>query len=195
MKALPILMSAPMVRALLAGTKTQTRRVIKPQPECGFIVGITGSPACPYGLVGDFLWVRETFAEVGNLDPPWVLYRASGYENECKRHGFDNPPPESQQAWRPSIFMPRRLSRLTLRITNVRVQRLHVISEADCIAGGCRAVSLHDLDCDSPAPSAAYRKLWESINGAGSWAANPFVWALNFTVRQKNVDEVLSEVE
>lgn len=204
MKARPILMSAPMVRALLDGKKTQTRRTINPQPEFGFVVGARVSPRCPYGRAGDLLWCRETFAEVGNVDPPWVLYRANGYNNECKRHRFDNPPPESQQKWRPAIFMPRQHSRITLRITEVRVERLQDISYEDACAEGCEIPALPIQDNAEKSeqcsrrlqwPQRAYSQLWDSINGAGSWAANQWVWAISFAVVQKNVAEVLANVQ
>lgn len=151
MKERPILFSAPMVRAILEGRKTKTRRVVKPQPiERGgdslsisyaagkmnhmgprdFMLEKLAQYGCPYGQPGESLWVREAFATVGNVDPQWLLYRASGYESECARHGFDNPPPESEIRWKPSIHMPRWASRITLEITGVRVERLHDISEA-----------------------------------------------------------------
>lgn len=196
MKARPILFSAPMIKALLAGTKNQTRRTIKPQPDCGFIVGAPGSPACPYGAPGDLLWVRETWARNAHqvsdtrMDTS-LVYRADG-ESRALDNGCELP-------WRPSIFMPRQHSRLTLRITEVRVQRLQEISEADAQAEGVSdaalsARSLHRFNNMKPWPELyrpMYSLLWDEINGAGSWAANPWVWALTFEVLQKNVDEVL----
>jgi hypothetical protein len=157
-KARPILFSAEMIRALLDGRKVQTRRALKKQPLD--ILPMEGDRAsrewiileqrepeskgkvirCRYGAPGDLLWARETHAIVGNVDPGWVLYRASGYENECRRHKFDSPPPESEITWKPSIHMPRWASRLTLRITNIRVERLQDISEADAIAEGVESL-------------------------------------------------------
>ena len=152
MKERPILFSALMVRALLAGTKTQTRRVVKPQfamdavPEemCATnerghqITGHSGlwwcaaegdadvARRCPYGQPGDRLWVRECFCE----DPLsfGVLYRADGE--------LDEPALNAGGKWRPSIHMPRWASRITLEVTGVRVERLQDISEADAIAEG-----------------------------------------------------------
>lgn len=220
----PILFSAPMVRALLDGRKTQTRRVLTPQPEehpgmnCrrlhffnkkGDLVADAspdeGGAAHLFTrfAVGDRLWVKETHVCVGEAGR-WEIYRASGYEAECDRHGFDKPyPPESEIKWKPSIFMPRRLSRLTLTVTDVRVEQLQDCSEADAIAEG---VHLHRLAPDDPyadtytvdmpdgsRPVAThaypiYKLLWNAINGPGAWEANPWVVAVTFDVRKENID-------
>lgn len=238
MNARPILFSADMVRALLDGRKTQTRRIVKPQPQLSphhepvraesrgnrrwvFMTHTdrpdyswaTGDVTCRYGMPGDLLWVRETHAIVGSVDPGWVLYRANGYENECRRHGFDRPPPESDIRWKPSIHMPRWTSRLTLRLTNIRAERLQAVSEADAIAEGIERIDdprgvawksyelIHEgRHKGTPNPHAAvpnsspvtsYRELWEAINGRESWAANPWVWVIGFDVIQANVDYVM----
>lgn len=204
MTARPILFSAPMVRALLDGRKTQTRRALKQQPldilplqkeKRGREWVSLEQPEphgrvvrCRFGMPGDVLWVRETWGEyiqdIGDArQDRWYVYRADGKERPSD-NGSDVP-------WTPSIHMPRRVSRITLRISDVRVERLQAISEADAIAEGCPAVSLHDLDCASTPPSKQYRKLWESINGKGSWDANPFVWAISFDVLKQNVDTVM----
>ena len=198
----PILFSAPMVRALLAGTKTQTRRVVKPQfakeaapvempatdPIGGWVVGghsgiwwcdAAANPdeamRCPYGQPGDRLWVREAFA--GS-----IAYERHGYP--LKEWGnkiwyiADGEPRSGQWTLpRPSIHMPRALSRITLEVTGVRVERLQAISEADAMAeGDLSAMYLH-----APTnPRGAYAALWESINGQGSWDANPWVWVVEF---------------
>lgn len=161
----PILFSAPMVRAILAGQKSQTRRVVKPQPSNARTVddphgwrwkwshGIEwGTDTrsyrqmfdhCPYGVAGDRLWVRETWGEmvwrtiIGNPAPPRteIVYRAGP-------HPFDRDVPHGWNAanrWKPSIHMPRTHSRLTLEITGVRVERLQAIGEKDALAEGCRA--------------------------------------------------------
>lgn len=206
----PILFSAPMVQALLAGTKTQTRRVVKPQPfadpnghgwqwhggaalvRAGYgatyvhtdLDSIVGAmpKVCPYGMTGDRLWVRETW---GPCDGG-ACYRAS--ERDCVL-------PDGGR-WHPSIHMPRQASRITLEITDVRVERLQDISEADAIADGVkhsqRAVSPSKADpCwwdylqDEPNYRNArdsYASLWEKINGAGSWDANPWVWVISFNL-------------
>lgn len=208
MKERGILFSAPMVRALLAGTKTQTRREVKPQPT-HFVGGpgvidshgkpVPRSPAiddgvssreilCPYGVPGDRLWVRETWAHhvqaqsaERDEDGPFV-YAADG--PSALQHRL-------QTKWTPGIHMFRWASRITLEITDVRVERLKGISEADAAAEGieklpdgepgppCWRDYLHSgAWTDNPAQS--YFSLWESINGAGSWATNPFVWVLSF---------------
>lgn len=201
MKQRPILFSDPMVRALLDGSKTQTRRVMKPQPIAdqrfsggyyipaskrteGAIISVEApyvGRACPYGQVGDQLWVRETFLiadeQAAGL-PPWVY--AADYSNQ------DRP----KTRWKPSIFMPRAASRITLEITGVRVKRLQDISEADAIAEGTKKMAMVG-SCDSifPHPSFpqvhdrgtykfGYQVLWESLNGAGSWDLNPWVWVI-----------------
>ena len=199
MKSRPILFSAPMVRALLAGTKTQTRRPLRDgtwlDPKEGVIRmcsvgnGVTGfqTVACPYGQPGDQLWVREQFA--GS-----IAYERHGYplrEWGNKIWYCADGEPRSGQ-WtrpRPSIHMPRSLSRITLELTDVRVERLQDISEADALAEGvtpkwepgCSGRLMEAIGGFSFRPAAsAYADLWEQINGAGSWDANPWVWALSF---------------
>jgi len=229
MKERPILFSAPMVRALLDGSKTQSRRIVKPQPFNGrpddevrkqmIENGALGQDAsltdlingaidhgfipeakCPYGHTGDRLWVRETY--FGNHfqhpnepeDERELHYRADGLPN------FEGE--ESLIKWRPSIFMPRWASRITLEITGVRVERLNDISEEDAKAEGLKGITKDGKlvkygipDADGYpgtddigwpwedwriSPVDAYRRLWESINGSGSWDANPWVWVVEF---------------
>lgn len=215
MKARPILFSAAMIRALLAGTKTQTRRVMKPQPVSGSVSwGCIGGQGfgfidadrvfhCPYGQLGDLLWVRETWAPRADEESSfrrWFLHsepERTGPRPECL-FAADGGDPFIER-WRPSIHMPRAVSRLTLRITDVRVQRLKDIDGLDAIAEGLSSRdtpgnSWHwdrDATLGFSAPWRAYRALWESINGEGSWATNPWVWALTFEVIKTNVDEVL----
>jgi hypothetical protein len=198
MKERPILFSAPMVRAILAGTKTQTRRVVKPQPP-GTVLSPTmvardaAAPSgysfisdeyddmlltCPYGAPGDRLWVRETWgrdqADNGG-DRHWnrIVYRADPGEQ-----ALDNGTPVP---WKPSIHMPRWASRITLEVTGVRVERLQDISVADAMAEGVVEVN-ENLRGLEPCMEwrYAYEDLWESINGAGSWDANPWVWVVEF---------------
>jgi len=206
MRERPILMSSPMVRAILEGRKSQTRRVVKPQPRddtTGFLTGIehevvhhwpinggdyTGSGVrCPYGVPGDRLWCKETWSKAKSCNCSDIFYRADG-EVSGKQTALSYI--ERERTWRPSIFMPRWASRITLEVTDVRVERLQAISDADVIAEGIG----YDADgycwSDESAPSRgqpltinpidAYRWLWESINGAGSWDANPWVWVVSF---------------
>ena len=201
MKERPILFSAPMVRAILEGRKTQTRRVVKPQPPAGhnfagFTIHSTRTSdegkavwgagdalpylraahrvRCPYGQPGDRLWVRETWAR--DDEDGALFYRADvglgGNADDWERNRIDGAP---RYRWRSPIHMPRWASRITLEITGVRVERLQCISDHDAIAEGAQQIG----DCDG-AFVAGYRNLWESINGAGSWDANPFVWVVEF---------------
>ncbi len=222
MTARPILFSAPMVRALLAGTKSQTRRVIKPQPyvngyrftgdeilchidelppsamllSCrsgrrGYVTSdLEGWEAsCPFGQPGDLLWVRETFANItlGGY-PPHYFYRADS----------DELPPRDDRAvhnsWQPSIHMPREACRLTLHITDVRVQRVQDISREDIRAEG---VSLPLSAGDTKFYEgfselhSNFADLWDSLHGGlESWFENPWVWAITFEVLHANVDAV-----
>ncbi len=181
-KERPILFSAPMVRAIRAGTKTQTRRVVKPPRgyrwldiDAGTMINDGGHKKHisdlrgPYGQPGDRLWGRESFLEnkVGE-----IIYRAD----------FEDP---RALRWRPSMFMPRWASRITLEVAGVRVERLQDISRSDAIAEGAppshpsidrvsREFGYEDF------PRSWYTQLWESINGPGSWDANPWVRAVEF---------------
>lgn len=191
MKERPILFSAPMVQAILAGTKTQTRRIVKPQPDawCGGTLcvqftpddqrlGRLGKPIlCPYGVPGDRLWVRETWAVSHVIDhlKPREIQKGAGivYYTATENTGG--------MMQRPSIFMPRWASRITLEITDVRVERLQEISEEDALAEGAKPYLLpvHPAR-ESLRYVEGFAQLWEQINGPGSWDANPWVWAINF---------------
>ena len=184
----PILFSAPMVRALLDGSKTQTRRAIKPQPrrvDGGVPFGDAPAWAhaepgsavmrCPYGKRGDRLWVRETWRVCGGReyeyqqDRSQAMYRATHQED-----GF--PLTWESYTWRPSIFMPRWASRITLQVTGVRVERLHGISRGDAMAEGCPFANM----ADGPDPRQWYAELWGQINGPDAWDANPWAWVVEF---------------
>ena len=202
MKERPILFSAPMVRAILSGSKSQTRRVVKPQPdivaEGGTVVGVSTpedqrhgrlgkSLRCPYGQPGDRLWVRET---IDHDAARGHFYKATGmYCGEMVDYERE-PPPAVGLPCRaiPSIHMPRWASRITLAITAVRVERLQDISEADAIAEGIEHNALGDGGYSLPDgshyhatdPRISYWSLWDAINGAGSAQANPWLWAVEF---------------
>jgi hypothetical protein len=207
MKERPILFSAPMVRALLDGSKTQTRRELKypwdvfnhkPIYRCGPDGGeFRPNAAVPYGQPGDRLWVRETLA---CTDHHGVWYDADtdGFNNRitdersyglAERYGHPYFATEVRRI--PSIHMPRWASRILLEVVNVRVERLQDISEKDAQAEGIKAdevrqITLFGATADERAAiyrRAAvrpYQELWESINGAGSWDANPWVWVVEF---------------
>lgn len=180
MKERPILFSGPMVRAILSGVKTQTRRVAKVIPLDG---------ACPYGEPGDRLWVKETHFESRKwrhaplfAAAPDFIYRAD-YDREELSSVI------GCHHWRPSIFMKREASRISLEIVRVRAERLQDISEADAMAEGIEPVQMpsevmYDDHLKRGAMVAravsSYASLWESINGRGSWSLNPFVWVVEF---------------
>jgi len=213
-KERPILFSAPMVRALLDGSKSQTRRVVKPQPEVspgGHVMGewlrkplgglLLPRPQdlaldCPYGQPGDRLRVRETFTAYGRWETRFSAKKARDEWHfvdmtvECDRryqYAADNPGVplakergDALPGWytRPAIFMPRAASRILLEIVNVRVERLNAITLSDICKEGL-AKSIYDF-CPATDGFRVWKELWESINGAGSWAANPWVWVLEF---------------
>lgn len=211
----PILFSTEMVQAILDGRKTQTRRVTKPQPvDCDDRVYVH----CPFGKVGDRLWVRETwriigwnwemgdyvieykdgttkqFESVQDVDEDateryalqcdedmkkggWVVNEEAGYwENPAVTRIEDETRPPMR--WRPSIFMPRAFSRITLEITNIRAERLQAISARDVIAEGVwdKTHTLGDLNWQRE-----WIEKWDSINKNGyGWDANPWVWVIEF---------------
>ena len=195
MKERPIIFSGPMVRALLDGNKTQTRRVVKMKPHHQIEERDNGTPwpwmydgerdadswmACPYGQPGDRLWVRETFARIDGQTRPWIETDYKATYTHGDRLGDTLG---IKKRWTPSIHMPRAASRITLEITSVRVERLQDISEADAQAEGVTddGSLVTDLDGkDRGGTIAAYATLWEVINGVGSWDDNPWVWVLQF---------------
>ncbi len=205
MKERPILFNGDMVRSILAGQKTQTRRPVKPQPASGCIYSINGAHdalhlsdagcpvryiqptgrikdhllPCPFGQPGDRLWVRETFCKYYPSETwpePKALYRADGItlcatDSEGKK-----------QRWTPSIHMPRPLSRITLEITDVRVERVQDINEEEAWAEGIEAldgrfVSMEDARC-------IYAHLWDTLYAARGlgWGVNPWVWVVTFKI-------------
>lgn len=218
MKERPMLMSGPMVRAILEGRKTQTRRICshrygigflggqgqKDDPECwgysfdgpdhhGYVVLARGlnerhnhgciSMPCPYGEPGERLWVRETWFDDMPGDAPMledgrILYRA---DHDCRSFEAGcpcNPDGDGKRSeWRSPRFMPRWASRLTLEVTDARVERLQDISEEDAVAEGVA----RDVPGCVRGARTAFASLWDTINGKRAlWASNPFVWAISF---------------
>ncbi len=204
MKERPILMCGEMVRAVLDDRKTQTRRIMDPQltehdfgpggiqpafmPPLitnGFLaVGLETMlidnfaylKKLPYGWTGDRLWVKETFCAPGAFGVHGRKLFAANPGDDAKRPRDELGKPHH---WTPSIFMPRAASRITLEITKVGVERLNDISEADARAEGTTPSIVGD-ELDDLKYRAGYQTLWESINGAGSWSQNPWVWVVSF---------------
>lgn len=196
MKERPILFNGKSVRGILEKRKTQTRRVVKPRGVDDNVAQFLHYMAqavdmkCPYGQPGDRLWVRETWAHddmdckdahCGNIDHIW--YRAS--EVPIVAESFSG-----SAAWRPSIFMPRWASRITLEITSIRAERVQEISAEDAIAEGYPAYLKYGDPVvggiptllESLSPVEHYRRAWDSINakrGFG-WDVNPWVWVVEF---------------
>jgi hypothetical protein len=206
----PILFSAEMVRAILDGRKTQTRRIMKPVPTFnagGAILDADGGQedyvvphwvlpsacSCPYGQPGDTLWVREA----------WRVHKSYDILNAARVYGAMGgdvaycvdylATPRQENFWgrgRPSIHMPRWASRITLRITDIRVERVQDISEDDAIQEGMEleryvpvsdSAGLHACgEAEETNPLEEFRNLWTSINGPGAWEANTWVWAISF---------------
>lgn len=206
MRERPILFSGPMVRAIIDGRKTMTRRVVMPQcqrynldllqpdkvmypwPNDSDFGDVSRPIRCPYGRPSDLLWVRETFAylyESGfSVDPKSIIYRSDGDQASYR---IDGEAGDFSPHWRPSIHMPRWASRLTLRITEIRVERLQDITPRDARAEGvvprCEAKNqtdhlTHDIACHIE----AFHSLWDDINfkRGYSWDSNPWVWVVSF---------------
>lgn len=200
MKERPILFSGPMVRAILSGRKTVTRRVIAAfpagrghvqpltagpwewSPDGGFDLGVVAS-VCPFGAPGDRLWVRETFAESvpGCSSQGGFSYRADHVDPR-------GDGPAHPMTWRPSIFMPRAASRITLDVVSVRAERLQDITDEEIAAEGVTMQALIVLGVPSfpwspwsAAPLDLWRLGWNAINGKRApWSANPWVWRVEF---------------
>lgn len=227
-KERPILFSTPMIQALLAGRKTQTRRKIKGVDDFDHnwsIKGVENCPGyysmrcgtqytipylkCPYGHVGDILWVRETWLEgfewdgYGEQPPTEIYYRADGkaeqmeWYDEDREDGIRNGPP-----WKPSIHMKKEIARIWLETIEIRAERVQDISEEDALAEGILYCDSEILgrrykdyladasgyghpDHDYPTVGSAvtsYGTLWSKINGIESWKANDWVWAITSKV-------------
>ena len=181
MKETGLMFKAPLVRALLDGRKTQTRRIAKPvrHPDLGNVYSpgalvLEHEPqhvinrTCPYGQPGDRIYVRETFSQ----HPEWgqLAFRADGEEFEDADGWLWEP------KWQPSSQMPKELARIWLEVTGVRVERLQEITPEDCIAEGLNT-TLRERDAEVNLKQ-QFKELWESTGG--DWAANPWVWAVDF---------------
>jgi hypothetical protein len=191
----PILFNGPMVQAILEGRKTQTRRIVKPQPELLYgIKPILHLRNAPY-QVGQRLWVREGWRWFGRIVRPGELEGGFEYRADLSQRKFEtfaDPDArwedfkaaaiEERYHWRPSIHMPRWASRITLEVTEVRVQRLQDISEEDAKAEGVAPSfeDSHGIIGSQCFYRYGFSRLWDSINKKSPWDSNPFVWAVTF---------------
>jgi hypothetical protein len=212
-KERPMLFGTPMVQSVLADIKSQTRRKINIQPSEGQLYGkardlqgnahwVLGVPAtivvdvinCPYGTVGDLLWVRETFTEWPTGEFQYKASTALG---------------EELGKWKPSIHMPKKAARIWLEITDVRVERLHDISEQDAITEGIEKYGPFGEYKGSEHPAGgmmryraydtakrAYQDLWQSIYGEVDWKENPYVWVIEFKrIERQMSNKTLKELD
>lgn len=214
MKERPIIFSGPMIQAILDGRKTQTRRPVKPQPQCfhsllgetskGFVFhgndhpNPTDSPnllevVCPYGRPGDLLWVRETHHISYDAPVAWpdLPHKSSDLGVAYYRQGFDRS--QTGIRWRPSIHMPRWASRINLLINSVRVERVQDIGEEDAIDEGIDqhmddgVMYYGDYGRGYADPKMAFRALWDTIYSKKpeyNWQSNPWVWVIKFEVKK-----------
>ncbi|EOS7188539.1 TPA: hypothetical protein NBM61_000063 [Klebsiella pneumoniae] len=219
MKERGMIFNGEMVRALLDGRKTQTRRIVKGTDsavkfckewningeEVFVVLGekdhtgmnpVLGAISCPFGAVGNRIWVREAFRVHSRAtDVATLVYKASE-RNSWTEQTHRVPvavcnKPATPEKWTPSLHMPRWASRILLEITDVRVERLNAISEEDAEAEGINMEALADsqdrYDCIAdhnmtgrPTATGAFKYLWESIYGEESWKANSWVWVISF---------------
>jgi hypothetical protein len=218
MKEIPVLFSTIMVQANMEDRKDMTRRLVKfrnrkwrlsyeaNEPgrtdldafgvlnEHGNLIEIEeGQPGtlkelglCPYGQPGDILWVRETFL----TRTPRGDMGKFGYKADFK-HSWKGP-----LKWKPSIFMPKEAARIWLQVTDVRIERLHDITEEDAIAEGIekRLGSTSETRFDykhyiygtyDVSAQVSFRTLWEAVNDPDSWVANPWVWVVKYKILSK----------
>lgn len=218
-KERPIIFSGEMVKAILDGKKTMTRRAVKTQPrdECTEIAtsacfghveyrstsedrqtqSILAKIKCPYGKIGDRLWVRETHHVVGGTADYEIEEIKQGLQDiknfaSYKADGYGNP---CDGGWASPMFMPRWASRILLEITDIRVERLNDISEADCEKEGFRFYPLSRIcfkPCSTKHPSghgsnnykSIFGEYWDTLNAKKGypWSSNPWVWVVEFKV-------------
>lgn len=179
MKERPILFTPHNAQLVHESIKTQTRRIIKSQPAWVDEVALqrkyrTGILTCPYGRVGDRLWVREAHRVI-SLDNGQKIIDYQGFPLERMRDVLDMP------GWKHSLHMPRWACRTVVELTDVRAERLNDIGEADAKAEGCHAGQFEYENAEGTLSCReSFKCLWESIHGKGSWERNPWVWVLSF---------------
>lgn len=172
-----------MVRAILGGNKTQTRRIVEEKFYGRAVAAELLAKHCPYGQPGDRIWIRETYRVHGKAtDVATLVYRASvrnSWTEQTHRVPVEVCNKPVSEKWTPSIHMPRWASRILLEITDVRVERLHDMSEADAKAEGASPATYKITP-----PEAVYRvgfgDIWRSIYGQENWLSNPWVWVIEF---------------
>lgn len=182
MKERPILFSGPLVRAILDGRKSQTRRLIRSAglgEKLAEMKPLSLAMNSPYGGPGDRLWVRETFAG------PVLSVRGDDFVEDYYWRASDEQPRDYKGKlvrWRPSIHMPRAASRITLEVTSVRVERLQAITEEDAVAEGVDAIPVGDVPRQATwSRRQDFAQLWDKINGKrATWASNPWVFVIAF---------------
>ena len=188
----PILFSRKMVQAILAGKNSQTRRIVKgtaldwlqPNMFSQKYVALPENCLSPYGYAGDYLWVRESW-QAQNTSGLW-WHEVPRNDRSLWNWAFTNPVEPAYEAtpprWIPSIHMPRMASRITLEITELRIERLNDISESDAVAEGCQAWIENGQVTDTAVSD--YAHLWNEINleRGYSWESNPFVWVVSFQI-------------
>ncbi|CAD6150359.1 hypothetical protein MLO46_19075 [Escherichia coli] len=183
MKERGMIFNDEMVRAILGGNKTQTRRIVEEKFYGRAVAAELLAKHCPYGQPGDRIWVRETYRVHGKAtDVATLVYRASvrnSWTEQTHRVPVEVCNKPVSEKWTPSIHMPRWASRILLEITDVRVERLHDMSEADAKAEGATPATYKITP-----PEAVYRvcfgDIWRSIYGQDNWLSNPWVWVIEF---------------
>ncbi|HAN5055428.1 TPA: hypothetical protein IFJ15_003760 [Escherichia coli] len=183
MKERGMIFNDEMVRAILGGNKTQTRRIVEEKFYGRAVAAELLAKHCPYGQPGDRIWVRETYRVHGKAtDVATLVYRASvrnSWTEQTHRVPVDVCNKPVSEKWTPSIHMPRWASRILLEITDLRVERLHDMSEADAKAEGATPATYKITP-----PEAVYRvgfgDIWRSIYGQDNWLSNPWVWVIEF---------------
>ncbi|MBB7293859.1 hypothetical protein HEN09_014885 [Escherichia coli] len=172
-----------MVRAILGGNKTQTRRIVEEKFYGRAVAAELLAKHCPYGQPGDRIWVRETYRVHGKAtDVATLVYRASvrnSWTEQTHRVPVEVCNKPVSEKWTPSIHMPRWASRILLEITDVRVERLHDMSEADAKAEGATPAT-YKITPSEAVYRVGFGDIWRSIYGQDNWLSNPWVWVIEF---------------
>ncbi|HHH4510388.1 TPA: hypothetical protein ACPZ0G_002884 [Escherichia coli] len=183
MKERGMIFNDEMVRAILGGNKTQTRRIVEEKFYGRAVAAELLAKHCPYGQPGDRIWVRETYRVHGKAtDVATLVYRASvrnSWTEQTHRVPVDVCNKPVSEKWTPSIHMPRWASRILLEITDVRVERLHDMSEADAKAEGATPAT-YKITPSEAVYRVGFGDIWRSIYGQDNWLSNPLVWVIEF---------------